>query len=120
MRQFRFAAICLVIQAVGLLLGNFAYIRKLGDTTQWLYRVPITVIIVLGLWAGVGLARWVGLFFAAYLASVGWLSLISALPFRFYAHPPYPKWVAISLVFISPIAATLAFLALTHIPREST
>jgi hypothetical protein len=119
-RQLRFAAVCFVIHAVGLILGNFAYIRKIGDTSQWLYRVPITVIIVLGLWAGIGLARWIGLFVAAYLASVGWLTLISALPIRFYAHPPYPKWVAISLVVIAPLAATLAFLALTHIAREST
>jgi hypothetical protein len=110
----------LVIYAVGLLLSNFSYIRRTGDLSGLpLLRFPIIVIIVLGLWVGVGLARWVSLLVAGYLAAAGWLSLIASLPIRFYAHPPYPKWLAIGLLLIPPIAASLAFLALTHLARES-
>ena len=119
-RQLRFAAVCLVIHAVGLLLGNLVHVRGTGDMSRLpLLRFPVTVIIVLGLWAGVGLARWVGLLFAGYFAGGGWLSLISALPIRFYGHQPYPKWLAIGLVLISPMAASIAFFALIRPTRQS-
>jgi hypothetical protein len=119
-QQLRFAAVCLAIHAAMFLLANLPYAGRTGDISGLvLLRFPIAVIIVLGLWAGVGLARWVGLLYAVYFSAAGWLSLISVLPIRIYPHQSSSRWLAIGLLVMSPIVATLAFFALIRISRES-
>jgi hypothetical protein len=119
-QQLRFAAVCLAIHAALFFLANLPSAGRTGDISGLvLLRFPIAVIIVLGLWAGVGLARWAGLLYAAYFAAVGWLGLISVLPIRIYPHQSSSRWVAIGLLVLSPLTASLAFLSLIRVPRES-
>ena len=113
MQQLRFAAACLAIYALALLVGNLVYMRSTGDTSQFaVLRLAITVIIVVGLWAGAAWARWIGLLFAGYLAVLGWLGLFTGLATRYYEHQPYPEWLAITLVLIPAMGVSVAFLTL--------
>jgi hypothetical protein len=118
MREKRFAAICLLAYVLALLLGNVAYARSTGDTTQFaVARFLLTAIVAGGLWLGYAVARWVGLLYSGYLAVGGWIALALGTSTHLYDHQPYPAWIAVSTVLLANIAVSIAFVTLIRPTR---